>query len=73
MQSRISKPLNFTADDCDKIKQELSLFLNCGIIEIATNDIENEFISNIFIRPKKDGRIRIILNLKQFNTNYVDK
>ena len=30
-------------------------------------------VSNIFTRPKSDGRIRIILNLKQFNKQYVEK
>ena len=33
----------------------------------------DEFISNIFVRPKSDGGIRVILNLKPFNRQYVDK
>lgn len=28
---------------------------------------EDEFISNIFIRPKKNGKQRVILNLKRLN------
>ena len=30
-----------------------------------------EFISNIFIRAKKDGKICIILNLKQLNSDHM--
>ena len=32
-----------------------------------------EFLSNIFVRLKSDGGIRVILNLKHFNQQYVDK
>ena len=52
---------------------ELKRFLNCGIIEISDDKSEDEYISNIFIRPKKDGRVRLILNLKLFNSLYVEK
>ena len=36
------------------------------IIEEA-EDTEGQFVSNIFCRPKKDGSVRIILNLKNLN------
>jgi ribosomal protein S7 len=39
-----------------------------GVIEI-TQHCEGEFISTIFIRAKKDGSHRLILNLKYLNTN----
>ena len=42
------------------------------IEEVGTDD-EDEYILNIFFRPKKDGRIRVILNLKSFNKNHMDK
>ncbi|WAR22904.1 hypothetical protein MAR_036573, partial [Mya arenaria] len=48
--------------------EELERFERCNIIERVSNKpATGEYISNIFTRPKKDGRIRIILNLKQFN------
>ena len=34
---------------------------------------DNEFISNIFFRLKKDGRVGIILNLKSFNKHFLKK
>ena len=36
---------------------------------VPCNHTEGEFISPIFIRPKKDNRVRVILNLKKFNVN----
>ena len=55
------------------IESELNRFLKCNIIEKVDNIAQrDEFISNIFIRPKKDGKIRIILNLKQFNDSFME-
>ena len=33
----------------------------------------DDFISVIFVRPRYDGGIKVILNLKPFNKQYVDK
>ena len=33
----------------------------------------DEFISSMFVRPKSDGGIKVILNLKPFNQQNVDK
>ena len=63
----------FTSEEYQKIMAELKRFLNCGIIEISDDKSEDEYISNIFIRPKKDGRVRLILNLKLFYSLYVEK
>jgi hypothetical protein len=41
-------------------------FLERGIIVISDHE-EGEFISNVFLREKKDGSFRMILNLKDFN------
>lgn len=41
-------------------------FLERGIIVISDHE-EGEFISNVFVREKKDGSFRMILNLKDFN------
>lgn len=41
-------------------------FLETGVIE-KTKHSEGEYISNIFVRPKKDGSYRLILNLKHLN------
>ena len=72
-QKIIPKPINFTDDEKGKIEDELNRFLKIGVIEKVKDDFDNEFISNIFIRFKKDNRIRIILNLKKFNDLYIEK
>ena len=67
------KPLKFSNVEHELIDQEINRFLKCRIIEPVNGTDQNEFISNIFFRPKKDGNIRIILNLKTFNANYLEK
>jgi len=72
-QVHVPSPFAFSEKERKLIASELDRFLECGIIELATDDMCDEFISNIFIRPKKDGRVRIILNLKVFNEYHVEK
>ena len=72
-QSYSPRPFNFKIDEKNQIKMEIQRFLNHGIIEKANGNTEGEYISNIFTRPKSDGRIRIILNLMEFNKQYVEK
>ena len=48
-----------------------SLLQKSVILEIDPTPQKEEFISSIFIRPKKNGGIRLILNLKSFNKNIV--
>ena len=49
-----------------KIDLEISKMLHLGVIEY-THSEEGEFVSNIFARPKKDGSVRVILNLTKLN------
>ena len=72
VQHRIPNQLKFSADENVKIEKELERFLKYKVIE-TVQDIQakGEFISNIFTRPKKDNKIRNILNLKQFN-DYIE-
>ncbi|WAR06788.1 hypothetical protein MAR_016746, partial [Mya arenaria] len=66
-QKYVPKPIKISDDDNTKIRNELIDFWN------APETTNNEFISTIFIRPKKDGRVRVILNLRYFNEHYVEK
>ena len=49
---------------------EISKLLFKGVLEL-THRLPGDFISNIFVRPKKDGSYRMILNLKPLN-EFVD-
>ena len=51
------------------IDVEIEELLRKGVIVPPCSHTEGEFISPIFIRPKTDNRVRVILNLKKFNVN----
>ena len=72
-QMIIPKPFTFSDADKILIDAEIERFLAAQIIEVVHTDDSDEYISNIFFRPKKDGRIRIILNLKSFNEKHMEK
>ncbi|WAR26944.1 hypothetical protein MAR_012648, partial [Mya arenaria] len=73
-QYKIPKPYRFTESEKHAINVELEKFLDANIIEeVGSAHAMREFISNIFFRPKSNGKIRIILNLRLFNERYVDK
>ena len=69
IQNFLPRQIKFSKYEHIKIQEELNRFLECNIIEKVTDYVPGEFISNIFIRPKKNNKIRIILNLKHFNEN----
>ncbi|CAB3984921.1 Hypothetical predicted protein [Paramuricea clavata] len=50
------------------IDNEIDKLMCKGVIEVTQHSL-GEFISPIFIRAKKDGSHRLILNLKELNTN----
>jgi hypothetical protein len=56
----------FTQVEVTVIEAEISSLLSKGVI-VHTNHEPNEFISPIFIRPKKDGTSRMIL-MNMLNT-----
>ena len=48
---------------------EIAKLLIKGVITKVANAAPGQIVSSIFLHPKKDGSHRLILNLKQFNTN----
>lgn len=73
-QNTIPKPITFSPDEQDRTDQEINRFLHCKIIEKVNDSTKGEYLPfYIFFRPKKDGKIRIILNLKNLNKNYLEK
>ena len=57
---------NFSNCEHEAIVCEIQSLLNKGVIKQVCH-CEGEFISNIFVRPKKDGNYRMILNLSDLN------
>ena len=60
------KEINFTCQDQEVINVEIEKLLIKGVISETTN-CRGEYVSTIFVRPKKDGGHRLILNLKSLN------
>ena len=52
--------------DSDIIQAEIGKLLSKGVI-IPTEREDDDFVSNIFTRKKRDDTYRMILNLKKFN------
>ena len=60
---------NFSSEKEKAIDSEIEKLLKKGVIKECEHE-EGEYISPIFLSPKKDGGYRLILNLKNLN-NYV--
>jgi len=65
-QNVIPRQTVFSQIELNAISLEVEKFLEKGIIQESNHEV-GEFISSIFLRPKKDGSFRMILNLKHFN------
>ena len=66
-----ARPCCLSAADDAKVEAELENLLDKKIIKRSHHE-ENEFVSSIFSRPKPDGSIRVIINLKPLN-QYIRK
>ena len=63
---QFAPPLNFSPMETEIIDAEISKLFSKGAIVNTTRE-SNDYVSRIFIRTKKDGNYRMILNLKTFN------
>ena len=59
---------HFSGEESKITDQEISKLLAMGVIKEVQHD-KNEYISPIFMVPKKNGEYRMILNLKELNKN----
>ncbi|XP_064635165.1 uncharacterized protein LOC135492550 [Lineus longissimus] len=65
-QRFIPKPYKFDPDKFRRIDDKIKSMLSKAIIEPTWHE-PGQFISNIFTRDKKDGDIRVILDLSELN------
>ena len=65
-QTFVPSPIKFSKLEEEAINKEIFYLTKKEIIEPNVQADPDEFISNIFVRPKSDGGIRVILNLKPF-------
>ena len=67
VQTRTLPPLRFTNMEAACVDQEVeSILRKRAIHRVAKYD--GQFVSNIFLPPKKSGRLRPIINLKRLNS-----
>ena len=67
-QTHLPPEIAFSVQECGIIDQEIVKLLSKGVL-LESQHEDKEFISNFFLRPKRDGNYRMILNLKRFNQN----
>lgn len=65
-QEVVPREICFSIQEQHIIQNEIDKLLTKGVIKETTH-CTGEYISSIFIRPKKDGTYRLILNLKNLN------
>ena len=66
MQTACPRQYNFNNIERVAICTEIDKLLQKQVIKVVDHT-KGEYISNIFVRPKKDGAFRMILNLEQVN------
>ena len=67
-QTREPRPFKLSVEESDFVSVELGRLQDLGIIE-RTEPSPHQVVSNIFLRPKKDGKFRLILDLTWLNTH----
>ena len=65
-QNWAPRPIKFNEHEKEIIDGEVQKLLNKGVIEVCQPE-KTQYVSNIFIREKKDGSFRTILNLSKLN------
>lgn len=60
------KEITFNSEESQTISSELDKLLTKGVI-VKSQHCHREFLSTIFLRKKKTGGYRLILNLKNLN------
>ena len=68
LQLRPPQSIKFTDWESRLTDEEIHTLLQKSVIEEAYHSY-GEFVSNVFLRPKKDGRFIMILNLRNLNSH----
>lgn len=65
-QDREPRPFNLSETQRNEFQKAVEELLEKHVIEVSPEEKE-QFISNIFIRPKPNGKVRLILDLTELN------
>ena len=66
VQRNVPKEYKHTSEEIDFLNDEITKLLDKQIIR-RVEPVPGQYVSNIFLRDKKDGSYRMILNLKKLN------
>ena len=66
MQHKNVQPYSMSQTERSVVDGELAKLIQKGVIQ-EWNETSDQYLSNVFLRPKKDGSYRLILNLKELN------
>ena len=66
-QKNVPKPLRLSPEEVQAADTQIKTLLDKRAIIPSKTGQKGEFINTVFLRPKKDGGYRMILNLKKFN------
>ena len=67
IQSKLPHEIRFSRKERKFVLETLQDLIRTGCVEELDTLIEGGWISNIFLRPKRNGSFRMILNLKPLN------
>ena len=65
-QNSVPFPFRLSKSEKEAVDSEIDKFLDKRIVEQVVHQ-EGEWISNLFVRPKRDGSYRLILDLTELN------
>jgi len=66
VQSKKPREIKLSEKERSAVSEEIDSMLSKGVISKAEPS-EDQFLSNVFVRPKPEGKFRFILNLKELN------
>lgn len=70
IRTELNRPMIFSKKEEAIIDNEVKNLKEIGVLE-KVEDVQNMYLSPIFVVPKKDGEYRMILNLKDLNFDIV--
>lgn len=71
-QNFVPRPYRVSEQDGEQLKSQIHDLVLRGIVERISN-AEAKYISNVFIRPKSNGKYRMIVDMSKLNDNIEKK
>ena len=65
-QTSAKAPLTFSQHESEKVDSEVALLREKGVLHVAC-PVPDQFVSSLFLVPKRDGNSRAVINLKDLN------